>query len=183
MQNTRIVWRWLLAVVLHVIVLVALLQLANVFFDGTIKELAESRLPQGVRLNDWLAYWESGWGQAIRMFMAYCAGAAFIVFIVWNVIFAIPSVIYKGSRMAKFLFFPAVIIVLAAEVLLGLLYRPVMVIEESNGSTSSFIGTLDLFEGSTAFYLSGLAFLVPFILSLALCSPYCIKSFKNWFNS
>jgi hypothetical protein len=155
---------------------------AKVFFDGTIKELAESRLPQGVRLKDWLAYWESGWGQAIRIFMAYCAGAAFIVFIVWNVVFAIPSVIYKGSRMAKFLFFPAVIVVLVAEVSLGLLYRPVMTIE-SAGAATSFEGVIDLFEGSAAFYLSGLAFLAPFILSLALCSPYCIKSFRNWFNS
>jgi hypothetical protein len=175
MQNTRIVWRWLLAVILHVVVLFVLLQLANSYFDGTIKELAENSLPQGVKEKDWIANWESGWGQAIKMFLAYCAGAAFIVFILWNIIFAIPSVIYKGSKMAKTLFFPALVIVIAAEVAIGFLYRPVMIVEE--------VGSIDLFQGGITFYLSGLIFIVPFIISLMFCSPYCIKSFKNWFNS
>jgi hypothetical protein len=182
MENTRIVWRWLLALVLHVAVLFALLQLANIFYDGTVKELAESSLPQGVKLNEWMMFWEAGWSQTIKIFIAFCASAAFAVFIIWNIIFAIPSVIYNGSRMAKFLFFPAVIIVLAAEVLLGLFYRPIVTFE-SGSSAAEHLGTMNLFVGDITFYLSGLLFLVPFILSLAFCSPYCIKSFKNWFNS
>jgi hypothetical protein len=98
------------------------------------------------------------------------------VFILWNIIFAIPSVVYKGSKMAKFLFFPAVLLVLAGETLWGLLYHPVMAIE-------GFSGTVNLFVGNTVFYISGILYLIPFLFALAFCSPFCIASFKNWFRS
>jgi hypothetical protein len=175
MGQIRIVWRWVLAVVFHLIILVALLQLSNVFYN-TVRDIAESTVPQGIRVQDWLGYWELGWKQAIKIFIIIAAAISFVVFIVWNVIFAIPSVVYKGGKIAKILFFPAVLLVLVGEVLLGLLYHPVMTIE-------GFSGTVPLFVGNIAFYLSVAAYIIPFLLSLAFCSPYCIASFKNWFSS
>jgi hypothetical protein len=174
MQQTRIVWRWLLAAVIHVALLLILLQVANRFFSGTVTAIAENTVPQGVRLADWLGYWEQGWGQAILMFMGMCAGISFVIFIVWNIIFAIPNVIYRGGKAAKILFFPAILLVIAAELLFGLFYHPVMEIDGQ---------AISLFVGSTTFYLCGLLYVVPFLISLAFCSPYCIKSFKNWFTS
>jgi hypothetical protein len=175
MNQLRIVWRWALAVVFHLIVFVVLLQLSNVFYN-TVQSIAENTVPQGIRVQDWLGYWEFGWKQAIKMFMIIAVAISFGVFIVWNIIFAIPSVVYKGGKIAKVLFFPAVLLVLVGEALLGLLYHPAMSIE-------GFSGTVPLFVGNMAFYLSGMAYVIPFILSLALCSPYCIASFKNWFSS
>jgi len=174
MQQTRIVWRWLLAAILHVILLFVLLQIANGFFAGTVKIIAGNSVPQGVRLADWIGYWEQGWIQVITMFMGICAGIAFGIFILWNIVFAIPTVIYRGGRTAKMLFFPAILTVLVAELIFGILYRPVMTIDGQD---------ISLFVGSTTFYLSGLLYIVPFFLALAFCSPYCIKSFKNWFSS
>ena len=174
MQQTRIVWRWVLAALFHVALLMILLQVANGFFAGTVKPIAESSVPQGVRLADWLGYWEQGWVQAITLFMGISAGISFGVFAIWNIIFAIPNVIYRGGKVAKFLFFPTVLVVLAAELIFGLFYHPAMMIDGQ---------AISLFVGSTTFYLSGLLYIVPFFCSLAFCSPFCIKSFKNWFTS
>jgi hypothetical protein len=176
MRQTRIVWRWLIAIALHVIFLAVFFQLSQMFYDGSVKAIAEATVPQGIRVQDWIGYWDSGWAQAIKQFMIFAAVISFGVFIIWNVIFAIPGVVYKGGKMAKILFFPALILVLAGEVVLGLLYHPVMAIE-------GFTGTVDLFVGNMVFYLGGIAYIVPFFLSLAFCSPFCIASFKNWFRS
>ena len=175
MRQTRIVWRWLIAIVIHVAVLVVLLQVSNRFYE-TVKGIAESTIPQGIRLQDWLGYWESSWAQAIKTFMIFATAISFGVFVIWNIVFAIPGVVFKGGRAAKMLFFPAILLVLAGEAALGLFYQPAMAIE-------GFSGTVNLFVGNTVFYLSGIAFVIPFVLSLAICSPYCIASFKNWFRS
>lgn len=176
MRQFRIIWRWALAVALHAIVLVVILQVAESFFSGTVKELAEGILPQGIRLQDWLSYWESGWKQAIRSFAIIAAAVPLVMFLVWNIIFAIPNVIYKANKMAKILFFPVLLVVLVGEICMGLFYNPAMAIE-------GFAGTVPLFIGSSVFYLIGVTYLVPFLLSLIFCSPYCIASFKNWFRS
>jgi hypothetical protein len=176
MRQARVAWRWLLAIVVHVVVLVIILQLSDKFYDGTVKALAEGMLPQGVRLQDWIGYWDSGWKQAIKTFVIFAAAISFGVYFLWNIIFAIPSVVFKGGSMAKKLFIPAVLLVLLGEVGLGLLYHPAMAID-------GFTGVVSLFVGSTVFYLSGVAFIIPFLVSLIVCSPYCIASFKNWFRS
>jgi hypothetical protein len=176
MRQSRVAWRWLIAIVVHVLVLVIILQLSNRFYNGAVKPLAEGMLPQGIRLQDWLGYWELSWNHASKMFAIFAAAISFGVYILWNIIFAIPSIVYKGSRMAKVLFVPAVLVVILGEIGLGLLYHPAMAIE-------GFTGAVPLFIGNIIFYLSGVAFIIPFLVSLILCSPYCIASFKNWFSS
>jgi hypothetical protein len=168
------VWRWVLAAAFHVVTLIVILQLANSFFADTVKGIAENTLPEGIKMNDWLTYWDAGWGQAIQRYLILGAGVAFVVFIVWNIIFAIPSVLYKGGKMAKYLFFPFILIVLAGEFALSMLNNPVMDIDGQ---------IFSLFVGNMTFYLAILAYAAPFVLSLAICSPYAIKSFKNWFTS
>jgi hypothetical protein len=175
MQQIRIVWRWALAIVFHVIVLFALLQVSNAFYNS-VKAIAETTVPQGIRVQDWLGYWDAGWSQAMKTFIIIAAAISLGAFLIWNVIFAIPGVVYKGGRVAKILFIPAIVLVIAGEVALGLVYQPAM-------SIQGFSGTVSLFVGNSAFYLCGVLFAIPFFLSLAFCSPYCIESFKNWFNS
>jgi hypothetical protein len=175
MAQIRFVWRWVLAAVFHLIVLVALLQLSNVFY-AAVQSIAENTVPQGVRVQDWLGYREFGWKQAVKTLIVVAAVISFSVFIVWNIVFAIPSVVYKGGKIAKILFFPAVLLTLIGEILWGLLYHPAMTIE-------GFTGTVPLFVGNIAFYLSGAAYIIAFVLSPVLCSPYCIASFRNRFSS
>jgi hypothetical protein len=151
-----------------------LLKAANGFYSGTVQTIAEGDVPQGVRLAEWLGYWEYAWTQKITLFMGIGAGISFAVFIIWNIVFAIPNVIYRGGKAAKRLFFPMILIVIAIELFVGLSYHPVMVIDEQ---------VISLFVGNNTFYLSGLLYIVPFFISLAFCSPFCIKSFKNWFTS
>jgi hypothetical protein len=154
--------RWLGAVIIHAITLFVLIRIGELFInDLTVKQFSSNYDFGGT-----FSKWKDAFALATTNYFFIACAVSVALFIIWHIIYAIPAININASRYVKRLFPVFVILFLAAELVLMIV----------------FFNKENLPSSILSFFFWAFAFAIPFIVSLLIASPYVIQSPSKWFR-
>jgi hypothetical protein len=154
--------RWLGAIVIHAITLFALIKIGEMF----IGELTVRQFSSNYDFGGTFSQWKDAFALATTNYFFIACGISVVLFIIWHILYAIPAININASRYVKGLLPMILILFLVAELVFMLI----------------FVNQQNLPSSLISFFITAFIFVVPFIVSLLIASPYVIQSPSKWFR-
>jgi hypothetical protein len=155
-DKTRVAWRWLAAIVIHALVLWLMIVIGGIISGNISSGDFSTNYDFGASFSAWHEVIDG----YITNVMFISVGISLFLFLVWNILFAIPGIKEDAPRKFKYLFWIALLVFIVLETLLFFFFI-------------NMVGfPLAIALKFAVVYIS----LVPFIVSLLFFSPFVIKN-------